>query len=211
MLTLILTPSIGNEWANNPTAINPKPNIILVVETIMLNDILKWLPGFGRLTITDTLNAHMLQKLPENAIVITHGGGDKRIHNANFINAIQNTTTPYYLLSVGSPISESDLRESTARVGAKFLAQINHPYDPILGIFNSGEDKVNVIKGYGKTYMEYFDKKFSIFTSILELIKSPFIVFKYQIEKYNSFKSYYNNPDFQIQQTIQNILQERGE
>lgn len=204
ILILILTPSIGDE-GDNTTLIGP--DILIVTDMIKPNSLLKSLTN-SPLTTKDSLNAHTLQQLPKNAIVITHNGGDGLIYNANVINAIQNTTTPYKLISIGSPISKNDLIKITADVGAELIAQINHPYDPVSGILNTEESKIKVIEGYIKTYIEYFKTDFSVFSSILGLLKSPFIVFKNQISKYHDFKSYYQNPDFKIQQIMQESLQE---
>ncbi|MDE5603026.1 MAG: hypothetical protein K2I71_03785, partial [Helicobacter sp.] len=110
----------------------------------ILNDISEY--NSNTLTITDFLNAHILQQIfrnskesidsmnskestdTKNVVAIAHSRGVRDINNANVVNAFQGfTTTNYALLSVGSPISESELRESTASVGAKLIRQVNHP------------------------------------------------------------------------------------
>ncbi len=161
-------------------------NAVLPKKVVRLtDDVLEWTPNY--LTLKDSLNAYMLRQLPKDSVVITHSAGNEDIYKANRINAITSTKTPYKHLSVGSPKSAEALRESTNSVGAELVEQVNHPGDPVSGIVNSGE-RINYIK-----YL-FGDDDFA----------SKFIL--KGLKKYHPFESYYNNPEFQLQQTIQNLL-----
>ncbi|MDE5591882.1 MAG: hypothetical protein K2I63_02860, partial [Helicobacter sp.] len=95
-------------------------------------DVLEYKPN--TLTLTDFLNAQALQRVFRDSkesidstdstdskvvAVLAHSRGVRDINNANVINAHQGfTATNYKLIPVGSPISESELIQSTASVGA---------------------------------------------------------------------------------------------
>lgn len=92
-------------------------------------DVAEWLPNFT--TTKDVLNAYVLKQLPERAIVITHSAGNEDLYKANKINSIIGAKTNYNLISVGSPKSATQLKQSTKAVGANFIMQINHKNDPV--------------------------------------------------------------------------------
>ncbi|RXI36862.1 hypothetical protein CRU99_13165 [Malaciobacter mytili] len=103
--------------------------------TGVLNDAIEWLPNY--LTTKDVLNAKKIQELSPNTVVITHSAGNEDIYKANQINTLLGAKTKYYLISAGSPKSKTKLEESTNKVGAKVITQINHPNDPIAnGLLN---------------------------------------------------------------------------
>jgi filamentous hemagglutinin family protein len=95
----------------------------------VIEDAVEWLPN--TLSTKDVLNAHQLQQLSPNTVVITHSAGNEDIHKANQVNEFIEAKTPYKLISVGSPKSVTDLQESTRSVGATFVEQRNHPNDPV--------------------------------------------------------------------------------
>lgn len=101
----------------------------------VLSDVREWLPNY--LTTKDVLNAYQLQQLAPNSLVISHSAGNEDVYKANLVNSLVNAQTPYYLLSVASPKSEVALKNSTAKVGAVLVEQVNHPNDPVV-IVNMG-------------------------------------------------------------------------
>lgn len=101
----------------------------------VLSDVGEWLPNY--LTTKDVLNAYQLQQLAPNSLVISHSAGNEDVYKANQVNNLVNAQTPYYLLSVASPKSEVALKNSTAKVGAILLEQVNNPNDPVI-IVNMG-------------------------------------------------------------------------
>ena len=150
----------------------------------LVNDVLEY---SSPLSVKDSLNAYMLRQMTKDSVVITHSAGNEDIYKANYLNALMKLKTDYKLISIGSPKSKKDLRESTNAVGAELVRQVNHPGDPVSGIVNSGE-RINYIK-----YL-FGDDDFA----------SKFIL--KGLKKYHPFESYYNNPEFQLQQTIQRLL-----
>jgi filamentous hemagglutinin len=97
--------------------------------TGVLDDIFEWVPN--SLTKKDVLNAHKLQELSPDTIVVTHSAGNEDIYKANQVNKLVNAQTPYKLISVGSPKSKTDLENSASKVGAKVITQINHQNDHV--------------------------------------------------------------------------------
>ena len=80
------------------------------------------------------------------------------------INSLVNANTPYQLISVGSPTSETILKESDASVRAPFNTQINDEHDPIangqniLNALNSDQNSPEYQKAKEKLvtlYQEY--------------------------------------------------------
>ncbi|AWI33328.1 hypothetical protein [Helicobacter apodemus] len=171
-------------------------NAVLPKKVVRLtDDVLEWTPNY--FTLKDSLNAHMLQKLPRDSVVITHSAGNEDIYKANRINAITNTKTKYKLISVGSPKSESNLRESTSSVGAELVRQVNDSKDPVANPKDAALDAVgNAIVGGSRGGYIGFS---------LGALSGIGITF-YKLNEYHPFKSYYNNPEFQLQQTIQRLL-----
>ncbi|AWI33349.1 hypothetical protein [Helicobacter apodemus] len=168
-----------------------------------INDVLEYNPN--TLSVTDFIIANQIQKLSPNTIYTAHSAANKDINNANFLNATTNTETKYKLISIGSPIAESELRESTNAVGAELVRQVNHPYDPVAGILNSGE-RERYSKDLGEYVEQIYPRGYTTPTS--ENTRGIIIHHvEYQhLKKYHPFKSYYNNPEFQLQQTIQRLL-----
>ena len=181
-------------------------NAVLPKKVVRLtDDVLEWTPNY--FTLKDSLNAYMLQQLPKDSVVITHSAGNEDIYKANRINAITNTKTPYKHLSVGSPKSEKDLRESTNAVGAELVRQVNHHGDPVSGIVNSGES------GYWKNVVLPSMLSRVYFGNVVSfgLVPAATAFAMYlDLKKYHPFESYYNNPEFQLQQTIQRLLLENA-
>lgn len=82
------------------------------------------------------------------SFILAHSAGNKDIYKANRLNAHKGLITNYYLLSLGSPVSENPLRDSINAVGGEFVGQVNHPYDPIVQITN--EEVPLKIRGIGQ-------------------------------------------------------------
>ena len=82
-------------------------------------------------TTKDVLNAYSIKQLSKDTIIITHSAGNEDIFKANKINKEIGVKTPYNLISVGSPKSATDLKQSTKNVGSNFITQINHKNDPV--------------------------------------------------------------------------------
>ncbi|AWI33347.1 hypothetical protein [Helicobacter apodemus] len=70
------------------------------------------------------------------SFILAHSAGNKDIYKANRLNAHKGLITNYYLLSLGSPVSENPLRDSINAVGGEFVGQVNHPYDFIIQSVN---------------------------------------------------------------------------
>ncbi len=189
----------------------------------LVNDVLEYNPN--TLSVTDFIIANQIQKLSPNTIYTAHSAANKDIINANFLNATTNTETKYKLISVGSPIAESELRESTNAVGAELVRQVNHPYDPVSGILNSGEKESFANSAFknarltgamaGTTLGSSIGGAFGLIPGMViggaigGIVGGAAIglgVSALRLEKYHSFESYYNNPEFQLQQTIQRLL-----
>lgn len=122
----------------------------------IVEDIFEWKPNY--LTTKDVLTAHQLQQISPNSTVITHSAGNKDIFKANQINALVDTKTPYKLISVGSPKSATDLKESLNTVGATFVKQINHTNDPVAnGWLNEDANyKFNLKEPFKHSFETYF-------------------------------------------------------
>ncbi|MDU4982558.1 MAG: hypothetical protein E6258_08205, partial [Campylobacter ureolyticus] len=88
-----------------------------------------WVSNFT--TTKDVLNAYSIKQLSKDTIIITHSAGNEDIFKANKINKEIGVKTPYNLISVGSPKSATDLKQSTKNVSANFITQINHKNDPV--------------------------------------------------------------------------------
>ena len=171
-------------------------NAVLPKKVVRLtDDVLEWTPNY--LTLKDSLNAYMLRQLPKDSVVITHSAGNEDIYKANRINAITNTKTPYKHLSVGSPKSAEALRESTNSVGAELVRQVNDSRDPVANQLGAALDIVgNAIVGASRG---------GAIGGIIGIGGGIGITF-HKLDEYHSFESYYNNPEFQLQQTIQRLL-----
>ena len=177
------------------------------------------------ITTKDSLNAYMLRQLPKDSVVITHSAGNEDIYKANYLNALMKLKTDYKLISIGSPKSKKDLRESTNAVGAELVRQVNHPYDPVSGVFNSGERErytetftekerirsigVNALTEGIKGYIMGGIPK-AIIGSTTGAMQATFNIMHDDLENYHPFESYYENPKFQIQQMIEKIFIENS-
>lgn len=122
----------------------------------IISDIFEWKPNY--LTTKDVLNAEILQRLSPNTLVVTHSAGNSDIKKANQVNSLVNAQTPYYLISVGSPKSATDLKESTKSVGATFVNQINHSNDPVAnGWLNEDANyKFNLKEPFKHSFETYY-------------------------------------------------------
>ncbi|ASM36867.1 hypothetical protein [Campylobacter sputorum] len=79
--------------------------------------------------------------------MITHSAGNEDIFKTNKINYIQGAKTPYKLISVGSPKSATHLKDSTSKVGAEFIIQINNPNDPVANGFLNKDGNYDIKYG----------------------------------------------------------------
>jgi filamentous hemagglutinin len=127
----------------------------------IIQDFFEWKPN--TLKTKDLLNAHQLQQLSPNTLLVTHSAGNEDIHKANQVNALVNAKTPYQQVSVGSPKSKTDLENSASKVGAKVITQINHPNDPVT-IPNGDADyemKENPLSDINKfhKFNDYYNKE----------------------------------------------------
>ncbi|AWI33339.1 hypothetical protein [Helicobacter apodemus] len=173
-------------------------NAVLPKKVVRLtDDVLEWTPNY--FTLKDSLNAHMLQKLPRDSVVITHSAGNEDIYKANRINAITNTKTKYKLISVGSPKSESNLRESTSSVGAELVRQVNDSKDPVA---NPKDAALDAVTSGVMDYLKGGSGFISMGVGGIRIINTT----KDRFNKYHPFETYYQNEAFQIKQTIENAL-----
>ncbi|MDE5603325.1 MAG: hypothetical protein K2I71_05345, partial [Helicobacter sp.] len=191
------------------------------------NDFGEWKANY--LTTKDSLNAQILRKLSKRSqdstvfkprVVVAHSAGNEDLYKALYMNSITNTKIPINLVSVGSPVSEKDLREVGNDVGVLSVKQVNHPLDPVPGIVNSGERyerirNLNAISttigaGVASAIRGGITKGVTgaITGGILGSATNAGSIIKSDLDKHHPFETYYNNPEFQIQQTIQNILLE---
>ncbi|AWI33337.1 hypothetical protein [Helicobacter apodemus] len=178
------------------------------------------------LTLKDSLNAHTLQQITKNSqnsvvfkdkdfvtqypkTILVHSAANEDIKKANFLNATMGAKTNYNLISVGSPIAESELRESTNAVGATLVRQVNDHRDPIT---NPRGAVVDVVGGGAAGAV-----RGGITGGILGGIAGGITglvggigITLYNLDEYHSFESYFKNPEFQLQQTIQNLLMENA-
>ncbi|AWI33345.1 hypothetical protein [Helicobacter apodemus] len=127
--------------------------------------------------------------------------------------ANKNIITMLFYLFVGSPIAESELRESTNAVGAELVRQVNHPYDPVRAIGSKKDmweygTSMLIASMIGRQGIAKFTPKFH--PNIFGFLINPLAVVSYDLYNYHSFKTYYQNPEFQLQQTIQNLLLENA-
>ncbi len=153
------------------------------------------------ITTKDSLNAYMLRQLPKDSVVITHSAGNEDIYKANYLNALMKLKTDYKLISIGSPKSKKDLRESTNAVGAELVRQVNDSRDPVANPTGAALDIVgNAIVGGSRGIGIG-----RIIGTITGAATGVGITF-HKLDEYHSFESYYNNPEFQLQQTIQRLL-----
>jgi len=139
----------------------------------VVSDVGEWLPNY--LTKKDVLNAYQLQQLAPNSLVISHSAGNEDIYKANLVNSLVNARTSYYLLSVASPKSEEALKNSTAKVGAILVNQVNHPNDPV------------VIVNMGANYDVDFHPIDNIKNKILPIPIAE------DLTEHHPFSNYYNN------------------
>ena len=148
--------------------------------------------------------------------------------NAMKVNVIQGVRTPVHFVTMGSPISESELRESTASVGAKLIRQVNHPYDPVGDIpRNVAWIAMDGIGGLfrgaaagavtGATLGAPLGVLGAAIGGIVGGVGGGLIgaadglaLPAYELLNYHPFETYYNNPEFQIQQIIQKALLENA-
>ena len=116
---------IKQDYGNNVGLINNATGKYLGI----IEDAAEWVSNFT--TTKDVLNAYSIKQLSKDTIIITHSAGNEDIFKANKINKEIGVKTPYNLISVGSPKSATDLKQSTKNVGANFITQINHKNDPV--------------------------------------------------------------------------------
>ncbi|MCZ6135734.1 hypothetical protein [Campylobacter ureolyticus] len=116
---------IKQDYGNNVGLINNATGKYLGI----IEDAAEWVSNFT--TTKDILNAYSIKQLSKDTIIITHSAGNEDIFKANKINKEIGVKTPYNLISVGSPKSATDLKQSTKNVGANFITQINHKNDPV--------------------------------------------------------------------------------
>ena len=141
----------------------------------LFDDVLEWLPN--SFTKKDVLNAHKLQELSPNTIVVTHSAGNPDLDKAQQVNALVNAKTPYKVISVASPTSKSDLEESGSKVGATIVTQINDENDPVAnGLINKDAN---------------YDVDFNPIENIKNKIP-PIPIIEDLIENHK-FENYYNN------------------
>jgi len=76
--------------------------------------------------------------------------------------------TPYNLISVGSPTSLTDLENSTARVGANVIVQINHPNDPVPNGLVNEDANYEVKYGLEDLLNEDLSKKIPVINNLLD-------------------------------------------
>ena len=173
------------------------------------------------ITTKDSLNAYMLRQMTKDSVVINHSAGNEDIYKANYLNALMKLKTDYKLISVGSPIAESELRESTNAVGAELVEQVNHPYDPVRVAKGVGEALeygmyLIPIPGAGillskvavSTLRPNLGKVLSHIFISTGIAGDGFAVYK-GFDSLHPFKDYYEN--FKIKQIIENGLQRQKE
>lgn len=133
--------------------------------------------------------------------ILAHSAANKDIINANFLNATTNTETKYKLISVGSPIAESELRESTNAVGAELVEQVNHPYDPVRAIGSK-----DAALGYINSALIPSMLSRVYFGNVVSFGLVPLTTLGIGLFIYHPFESYYKNDNFKIKETINNIF-----
>ena len=163
---------IKQDYGNNVGLINNATGKYLGI----IEDAAEWVSNFT--TTKDVLNAYSIKQLSKDTIIITHSAGNEDIFKANKINKEIGVKTPYNLISVGSPKSATDLKQSTKNVGANFITQINHKNYPVanrwLNKDASYEMKYNIDDIFNKDID--FANKVPIYNNLKE---------------FHSFKTYY--------------------
>ncbi len=175
-------------------------NAVLPKKVVRLtDDVLEWTPNY--FTLKDSLNAYMLRQMTKDSVVINHSAGNEDIYKANYLNALMKLKTDYKLISIGSPKSKKDLRESTNAVGAELVRQVNHPYDPVRAIGSK-----DAALGYINSALIPSMLSRVYFGNVVSFGLVPLTTLGIGLFIYHPFESYYKNDNFKIKETINNIF-----
>lgn len=136
---------------------------------------------------------------------VAHSRGVRDINNAMVINAYLGLETPLYVLAVGSPIAQKELETTTNAVGAKLVGMDNNPNDPVTDISGATLDIIKSGIATGARSGTIGGIPGAIGGFVMGAL-GEFGMTLFKIYLYHSFKTYYENPDFQIKETIQNIF-----
>ncbi|AWI33335.1 hypothetical protein [Helicobacter apodemus] len=182
-----------------------------------------------QLSTGDFATANEMQQLPEDSVYMGHSGGSGDALDGMVVNAIQGGKTPIHIVALGSPEKKEDFIKVGKEVGVKSVSMFNNPLDPVANPKDAALDIVgNAIvdaiqgAGRGKTMGEDIGKTMggTIGKIIGKIIgttmggingvvlgaKDAIGNIQFRLEKYHSFESHFENPEFQLQQTIQRLL-----
>ncbi len=173
----------------------------------------------------DFATAHEMQQLPEDSVYMGHSGGSGDALDGMVVNAIQGGNSPIHVVAIGSPERKEDFIKVGKEVGVKSVSMFNNPLDPvanptgialdivgnaIVGASRGGAIGENIGKTMGGTMGGTMGK---IIGTTMGGINGAVLGAKdvignirFRLEKYHSFESHFENPEFQLQQTIQRLL-----